>query len=379
MGRSCTKSSEEMNSFTIKSKSLVLPWGRTPRLDSGMRRAIDITRLRFRYLSYSYVLRDYLFFRDVPLPLLDMDIFAFIHTPNPTKVKVVKRERKDNEPRLLENTVGRIVPLLPVAPDRDESELDAIQGVKRKGKPRLLKVGGSSPPPKKLREDHGTLSGPLIAGKSRSTVQRLLAGAVLNAEVRCDPILTLPFVTSSVSATLEREGEDHTNSVTGPNLRTVSTSQRFVISSDSSRHSGANVAEADSLVRFSVSMMTTVTTTTLTADPAVIMKEKSVKPSMFAVDSSFVGGADLDAGVFSDLTGSDFIVSGICTVISPGTDLQKRRRLESVVEEKNQLLKARDKEIENLKAYMLLKEVEAAKAIHLCAEASNFKVVEKSL
>nr|GEU91439.1 retrovirus-related Pol polyprotein from transposon TNT 1-94 [Tanacetum cinerariifolium] len=310
-----------------------------------------------------------------------MDIFAFIHTPNPTKVKFVKRERKDNEPRLLKTTVDRIVPLLPVAPDRAESELDAVltnflmravvvprrnmeipQGVKRKGKPRLLKVGGSSHPPKKLREDHGTLSGPSIAGKSRSTVQRLLAGAVLNAKVRGDPIPTFPFVTCSVSATLEREG-------------------------DSSRHSDANVAEAeaDSLVRFSVSMMTAVTTTTLTADPAVIVKEKSVKPSMFAVDSFSVGAADLDAGVFSDLTRSDFIVSDDGRVCRKMVDEFAPPKFFASIRgmEHDQLFTefnvgaARDKEIENLKAYMLLKETEAAKAIYLCAEACNFKAVEK--
>ncbi|GJT21686.1 hypothetical protein Tco_0891623 [Tanacetum coccineum] len=44
----------------------------------------------------------------------DMDIFAFIRTPDPTKVKVVERERHEGEPRLLEVTVGRMaaVPLL---------------------------------------------------------------------------------------------------------------------------------------------------------------------------------------------------------------------------------------------------------------------------
>ncbi|GKA29227.1 hypothetical protein Tco_0715472 [Tanacetum coccineum] len=55
----------------------------------------------------------------------DMNIFAFIHTPDPTKVKVAERQRVKGEPRLLETTVGRTVPLLPVAPDRAEGELKA--------------------------------------------------------------------------------------------------------------------------------------------------------------------------------------------------------------------------------------------------------------
>ncbi|GJU84280.1 hypothetical protein Tco_1291826 [Tanacetum coccineum] len=55
----------------------------------------------------------------------DMDIFSFIHTPDPTKVKVVEQERKEDEPLLLQTTVGRTVPLLLVAPDHAESELEA--------------------------------------------------------------------------------------------------------------------------------------------------------------------------------------------------------------------------------------------------------------
>ncbi|GKA16415.1 hypothetical protein Tco_0696162 [Tanacetum coccineum] len=337
-----------------------------------------------------------------------MDLFAFIHTPDPTKVKVVERERKEGEPRLLETTVGHTVPLLPVVPDRGASELEASVDKmfdeygsrnqtergdsagggepkrQRKRKTMAVDAGESSHPPKKLREDHGTPSGTSVGGKSRSSLQWLLAGAVLNAEVRGEVVPTLPFVTSSVSATLEREGEDHTDSVTGHNLRTIGAPQRFVISSDSSHHSGANVAEAevDSLAR----------------------------PSLFAADSSSAGGADPNAGVFSDLTGSDFLVSGVRTVIDPDTDFQKvyvpsmehdqmghrlmpwiwiavpeltlkrMRRLKVVVcRGKISYWKARDEEIVNLKAQMLLKEAEATEAIRLRAEASTFEAIEKSL
>nr|GEY17801.1 hypothetical protein [Tanacetum cinerariifolium] len=108
----------------------------------------------------------------------------------------------------------------------------------------------------------------------------LLAGAVMNDGVRGEPIPTLPFVTSSVSATLEREGGDHTDSVTRLNLRTISAPQRFVISSDSSHHSGANVTEAevDSFVRSSVPVMTAVTITTSTANLPVVVKENLLNP-----------------------------------------------------------------------------------------------------
>nr|GEU98806.1 hypothetical protein [Tanacetum cinerariifolium] len=263
---------------------------------------------------------------------MDTDIFAFIYTSNPTKVKVVKRERKEDVPRLLETTFGHTVPLLPVAPDRGESELDASvdklfdeggsgaqmeQGDSAGGGGELLKkrkhiiadVGGPSYPPKKLREDHGTPSGASVGGKSRSVVQRLFVGAVQNGKVRGEPNPTMPFVTSSVSATPEREGEGHTDSVTGCNIRTISAPQRFVISLDSSYHSSANIAKAgvDSFARPFVPVITTATTITSTADPAMVVKEKIIEPSLFAAKSTSAGRTDPAMAGLTDLTGSDFL------------------------------------------------------------------------
>ncbi|GJZ73924.1 hypothetical protein Tco_0638070 [Tanacetum coccineum] len=440
--------------------------------------------------------------RNIMLPLLHIrlrsikiDLLSFIQTTNPTKVRVGERQRAKDESKLLDTTVGCVVPLLPIAPAHAESKLDAsvdrlfykggsgnlaeqgdsasgghgvgiplvseaaetvVEDVapvqprrQRKRKTFVPDAGGPSHPPKKLREDHGTLSVTSVGGKSRSAVQWLLAGAMQNAEVRVEPIPTLPFVTSSISAMPKREDEVHTDSTTGLNLRTIGALQRFVISSDSSHHFGVNIAEAevDSFVRPSVSLMTVATTVTSIVDPATTVKEKFVESFIFGGDSSG-GGADHTVGGFSDLTGSDFIIGGIRTIISPDTDLQKvyvpqwsvtngsrlddvrtcremvdefappkffasirgmehnqlftefnvgvahqmspsaevrmraeynireRRRLNSVVEEKNSLLKARDVEIETLKAQLLMKEAEA---IRLRTEATKFEVVEKSL
>ncbi|GKA64425.1 hypothetical protein Tco_0764031 [Tanacetum coccineum] len=299
-----------------------------------------------------------------------MDLLSFIQTADPTKVRVGERQRAEDEPKLLDTTVGRVVPLLPIAPARAESELDAsvdrlfdeggsgnlaeqgdsasgghgvgiplvseaaetvVEDVapvqprrQRKRKTVVPDAGGPSHPPKKLREDHGTLSVTSVGGKSRSAVQRLLAGAVQNAEVRGEPIPTLPFVTSSVSATPEREDEVHTDSATGLNLRTIGAPQRFVISSDSSHHSGANIAEAevDSFARPSISLMTVATTVTSTVNPATTVKEKFVESSVFGGDSSG-GRADHTVGGFSDLTGMGILFLVIRTVISLDTDLQK--------------------------------------------------------
>ncbi|GKC04162.1 hypothetical protein Tco_0995772 [Tanacetum coccineum] len=275
----------------------------------------------------------------------DMDIFAFIHTLDPTKVKVVERERTEDEPRLLDTTVGCIVPLLSVAPDRTESELKASVD-------KLFDDGGSG-----NQAGQGDFAGvgeraniQPVTEATDTVAEDLLAGAVLNAEVRGEPIPTLPFVTSSVSAMSGRE--------------------------DSSHHSGTNVVEAevDFLIRSSAPVMTTVTIVTPTVDTAAGAKEKPVEPSLFGAASSSAGGTDPTPGGFSDLTGSDFIVGGIRTVISPDTNLQKvadvrmraeynikeKRRLKSVAEERAELFKVREKEVEDLKAQLLLKEAEAA-------------------
>ncbi|GKB37468.1 putative ribonuclease H-like domain-containing protein, partial [Tanacetum coccineum] len=184
---------------------------------------------------------------------------------NPTKVKVAEHERREGEPPLLETSVGYTVPLLPVALARAEGKLEesvdrlfgdsgtreqadqggfvggasnvhidpVIEAVdttiedvaplqprrQRKRKVVAVDAGEASHPPKTLRKDHGAPSGASIGGKSTSVVQRLLTGDVQNPQVGAAALPTLPFVTSCVSATPEREGGDNTNFVTGANLR----------------------------------------------------------------------------------------------------------------------------------------------------------------
>nr|GEY24103.1 hypothetical protein [Tanacetum cinerariifolium] len=329
-----------------------------------------------------------------------MDLFAFIHAPDPTKVRVVERERDEDESRLLETTVGRIVSLLLITPDRTESELKAIVD-------RLFNESGSG---------HQTKQGDSAGGGQDANIQPavkavdtivedaapvLLVGALLNAEVGVVAIPTLSFVAAFVSITPKREDGGHTDSVVEHNLRTVGAPRRFVISSDSSHHSSANVAEAevDSLIR-----------------------EKVIEPSLFSAGYFFASGTDPITCVFADLTGSDFLIGDIRTIINPDTDLQKthvpqrsvtngscldddhfhvgaarkmslsaevrmcaeynikeKMRLKSVADEQAELLKVREKEIENLKAQLSLKEAEAAEAIHLRAQASELETVERSL
>nr|GEX51882.1 hypothetical protein [Tanacetum cinerariifolium] len=199
-----------------------------------------------------------------------------------------------------------------------------------------------SHPAKKLSDDYEALGGPTVGGKSQSSIHRLLAG-----ECR-----------------------------------------------DSSDHSGVNIAKAevDYVIRTSMPIITSATTTTPTADPAAIAKEKLVGSSVFGDDSPFAGESHPIPGGFSDLSGSGFLIGGIQTVIDPDFNIQnvyvrmraeyhikEKRMLKAIVEENDQVLKARDEEIKNLKAHLLLKETKATEAIRLRAETSQFEAVEKSL
>ncbi|GJR82773.1 hypothetical protein Tco_0153558 [Tanacetum coccineum] len=206
----------------------------------------------------------------------EMDLFAFIHVTDPTKVKIVESEHAEGERKLLDSIVRRVVLLLQVASARSESELEAsvdklfdeggstdqgcsaaggghnaeiesaadVEGIsaenvtakrpkrQRKKRPAVTDVSGSSHHPKKLKGDHGTSSGVATGGKSQSVIKELLESSIMNAE----------------------PGGDPTDSVTGPNLRTVGPAERFFISSDSSHHSSTNAsgAEVDSIIMSAV-------------------------------------------------------------------------------------------------------------------------------
>ncbi|GKB58609.1 hypothetical protein Tco_0914795 [Tanacetum coccineum] len=193
---------------------------------------------------------------------------------------------------------GQDVDIQPVivAADIIVEDVAPLQPMRRKKrKTVVVDASGTSHPPKKLREDYGDPSGPFIAGKPRSAVQRLLAGAVLNVEVRGEPIPTLPFVTSPVSFTPEHENKNPADSVTE--------------------------AKVDSIVRSSTPIIATVVNATV--DAAATAKETSVKPSLFGAGSSSAGGTDPTPGGFSDAFGSDFLIGGIRTVVEPDFDLQK--------------------------------------------------------
>ncbi|GJY34924.1 hypothetical protein Tco_0419393 [Tanacetum coccineum] len=123
----------------------------------------------------------------------------------------------------------------------------AVEKPKRPRKKRqvVTDARGPSHPSKKLRSDYGTSSGTVNAGKSPSSLRELLASSILNVESGVEVVATLPFVTSSVSATPEYESGVPVDFITGLNLHTIGPSERFIISLDSSHHSSTNVFGAE--------------------------------------------------------------------------------------------------------------------------------------
>ncbi|GKF59898.1 hypothetical protein Tco_0176684, partial [Tanacetum coccineum] len=184
--------------------------------------------------------------------------------------------------------IGRVVPLLPVSTACSESELEATMD-------KLFDEGGSVDQGDSaasgghdaeielvtIMEDVAVVTAerPICQrGKSLSVLKELLASSILNVEVGVEAVETLPLITSSISTTPEREGGDLTDYVVGPNLPTIGSSKRFVISSDSSHHSSTNSsgAEVDSIIRSAVLppiMTRAVVTSHAVSVPSILVPE----------------------------------------------------------------------------------------------------------
>nr|GEU94061.1 hypothetical protein [Tanacetum cinerariifolium] len=195
-----------------------------------------------------------------------MDSFAFILLVNPTK-DAGNNITKEGA------TGGQEIPV-DVGIVRIEDEVPATVVNKPKGtrKKRKTAIGSSgfALPPKRLREDYGTTGdvGANTAGKSLAVLQDLLDSNTLAVEVGVTATVTIPFVTSFVTPTPDRESDGCTDSITGPNLRTQHPAERFVISLDSSYHSSANAVddEVTSIARSSMlppSLLTAAIATTI--------------------------------------------------------------------------------------------------------------------
>ncbi|GKE13173.1 hypothetical protein Tco_1416724, partial [Tanacetum coccineum] len=226
-----------------------------------------------------------------------------------------------------------VEPTVPVA----EPVETKIPGPKRSKKKRVTRgserIPATSHPPKRLRADYGTTGGSATGGKSPSVLNRLLQDSRLMVEQGVPALPTLPFITSSVTASPLEEGGDHTDSVTGPSLRTVGLSARFVVLSDSSHYSGAKSAdpEVDSLIRSVAPVMTTATTvmtfvsSVAATTPTTIDagKNKDVPALSVFAGSSSSDRTDRTLSLFSGRSGSEFAAGSICAGENADVNLQE--------------------------------------------------------
>ncbi|GJX82645.1 hypothetical protein Tco_0332126 [Tanacetum coccineum] len=257
----------------------------------------------------------------------EMDLNAFIRTADPRKVRIVERARAENERPIVTVAKHRTVTLLPTSVVRPSGELSASverefvgdASVSGGGDEGVASVGGPDnvEPIVPITDNVETE----IPGPKRTKKKRVTRGSERTPAASHPPKrLRADYGTTGGSATgaspLE-EGGDHTDSVTGPSLRTVGPSARFVVLSDSSHHSGAKSAdpEAGSLVRSAVPVMTVATNVTTIATtvaiPADVGKDKSVPhPSVFGSSSSSEK-TDRTLSLFTGRSGSGFAVGSI--------------------------------------------------------------------
>ncbi|GJU42057.1 hypothetical protein Tco_1195014 [Tanacetum coccineum] len=230
-----------------------------------------------------------------PFYNVEINLLSFIQTADPTKVRIGERQRAKGEPKLLDITVGRVVPLLPVFPARASSELEASVD-------KLFDEGGSG----SHAEQGDSVSGGHGVGvlQVSETTEIVVEDAAPVQPRRQRKRKMVVSDAGEPSHPPKKLKEDH-GTLTGPSV------------------AGTNIAEAevDSFARPSIPLMTMMTTITSTIDPTTTAKEKFVESSIFGGGSS--SGVEHTVGGFSGLTGSDFIVGGIRTVVSPDTDLQK--------------------------------------------------------
>ncbi|GKC60206.1 hypothetical protein Tco_1087804 [Tanacetum coccineum] len=450
----------ETISCTSESKPLALPCGRTSRLDSGVRSG---TLVGQGSAVIETADADYL-----PRMLVDpyMASGSGLHV-DPTKVRIGEKKIKEGQVPLLESTRGRVVPLAgvnkqgnqddnvqdighdvvveegavdgqenPVNTDivRIEDEVPAIVADKPKGTRKKMKTAsgasGSVLPPKRLREDHGTSGdvGASTAEKSLVVLQDLLECSTLAFEVGVTATAIVPFITSSVTPTPEREIGGRTNSILGPNLRTQHPAERFVISSDPSHHSSANAAddEVTSFVRSFVPpppvLTAVVATTAIVGATSTSVHESSTgpvqrnifrdsaSPSTAGVDiagpsqpadaevstDTFYISQEMDSetlqqtyvpkwnvindSAFDDLKFNVGVARQACfsaeVRLRSEHNNRERKKFERKCQRQVDLLKEKDTEIANLKAQLFLKEAGATEAIRLSSQVVAIKGTE---
>nr|GEW01749.1 hypothetical protein [Tanacetum cinerariifolium] len=224
-------------------------------------------------------------------------------------------------------------------------------------------------------------------------VNILSKSSLLNVEAGVK-VVAMPFVTSSVSATPEREDDNPTNTVTGANLRSTGPAERFVISPDSSHHSSTHAfgVEVAYIIRSFSSSWERALLGSREVDSEYFHEVFIPRWNIF--NDALLD--DLDTSrEFVDHLAPSVLFSQICDMdyeqffiefnvgnarqvclnaeVRMRTEyhLSERKWLELECLNQANLLKAKDDDVERLKAQLSLKEAEAAKTIPLETEKNS--------
>ncbi|GJV91730.1 hypothetical protein Tco_1539543 [Tanacetum coccineum] len=308
--------------------------------------------------------------------LAEMELFAFIHHSDPTKVRVGERNLADKELKLLKMTEVRTVALDPPATavlrgsndsidclfdegdnarqehsaERDDVQEEVIAKdasevvVEKPQKKRKRKVigdaSGSALPPKRLRDNHQSL--PLRTGGKSLTALRgiVLYGSIIPSDA------TRPAFTTSVTPTPDVENVDSVS-----------------LHSDS-------YSEATSLVKSVADalVVTVVVTTTIDANVAAGSKAKDVLREIeHTGDSASASRIEANA-----------VCLGAKVRMRAEHNVEKKNELEDKCAGQANLSSERDTEIAHLKSLLSLKEAEAMEAISLCGQLAALEATNAS-
>ncbi|GJR31760.1 hypothetical protein Tco_1107992 [Tanacetum coccineum] len=307
---------------------------------------------------------------------------------------------------------------------RIEDEVSVIVAEKaresRKKRKDTRGASGSSLPPKKLRADHGTSSvGASTSGKSVAALQGLLERSTLPVEVGVATVTTVPFVTSSVTPTPEREGEgatDYWSSAPDPLIMTTAVATMVV--SDISSISVPRVSNKPvyhTLFAYSASIGETDPDVTgpsypagteLSSDTFFMVQDMDAETLQqryvskwtvindYALDDPDVFHSLVDhlapPVIFSQLHSIDYdkLLAEFNVRVARQTcvsskvklrlehDLRDKKMLEGKSATQAGWLREKDAKIASLKAQLSLKEAEAVKAIRLHGQVATVEAAE---
>nr|GEY25231.1 hypothetical protein [Tanacetum cinerariifolium] len=266
----------------------------------------------------------------------EMDLFAFICHPDPTKVRIGERELAKKE--------GIVAKLFDEADDAEQKH--------SVGRDHVLDETIAKDVSKKLRDDYHSATS-ITGRKSLATIRSLV-----------------PEGSSVPSGIAEPQDDGLVDSVSGINLRTCPPSKRYVISSDDSYHLDSRSEVSKDKVRSGT--LETFGDSASDGEANVNAASSSKLNEPTTLSDSFYASQDLDSETLHNI----YMCLGAKVRMRAEHTLKQKDRLEDKCAKQTSHLSAKDVEISHLRSLLSLKETEAVEAIHLCSQLSIVKAAD---